>query len=216
MNGGTAIGAVFAMFTAIDNVSTVIANMANNVQTAYTNLTDSAAGMGRAVSQTNALINQFSGAALAQQAAVVAGAYDAVGGAAVLTVAQQQQVNQVMEDYIAKAQLLGQEVPPQYQAIADATHTAATETVGWSDALTTMTPLLESLGVITSVGGLAEAAKSAVDLGESLEDLSTATGIGIEGLQQLQYAAAPFGVDIDSLAHSIDQMQKNVETGSPA
>lgn len=65
-------------------------------------------------------------------------------------------------------------------------------------------------GLATGLGiaALAAGAKSAIDYADKLNDLSKRTGIAVETLGGLGYAAKTAGVDIDSVAKGVGKMQQ--------
>src|SRR4051812_35179549 len=91
--------------------------------------------------------------------------------------------------------------------------------VGLSGALNTMKSFAGSLAVIgaslTTLGGTLTAtfgiaAKTFSDVGDKLEKMSQRTGIGVETLSQIAYAAQQSGTDIASLEDTIKQMQRSL------
>ncbi len=56
--------------------------------------------------------------------------------------------------------------------------------------------------------------KSAIDMGDHINDLSKQTGVSVETLSKLSLAANQSGTDLDSVAQSINKMQKNISEGT--
>lgn len=65
-----------------------------------------------------------------------------------------------------------------------------------------------------SVGAIVETAREVTAFAGHMDDLSQKTGIGVEQLQALNYAASGSGVQIDSLASAVDKLAKNLITGN--
>jgi hypothetical protein len=61
--------------------------------------------------------------------------------------------------------------------------------------------------------GLANILRDIVNFASNMEDLSAQTGIGVEQLQALNYAASGAGVTVDQLALAISQMSKRLVSG---
>ena len=69
------------------------------------------------------------------------------------------------------------------------------------------------LATIGAGVGLVAATANAVKLGDELVALSKKTGVGIESIQRLQYAAKQSGVSADAMTGSLTKMQKSVAAG---
>lgn len=72
-----------------------------------------------------------------------------------------------------------------------------------------------ALGAAFSVSAVIGFAKELIAFASRMSDVSAQTGIGVEALQALNYAAAGSGVSIDQLANGISQLQKRLSEGSP-
>jgi hypothetical protein len=146
-------------------------------------------------------------------------------------VSQSLNIGQAIQEAIGQlAQLKGavDDVATSFGNITSAASSAATGTQGVGDAAKTATGGTDSLGIsmgtlrqvagalgfTATIAGLVELYRTSIDTGASILRLSTATGIGVEELQKLGNAAALFDIPLDTLARSIDRMQKLVETDS--
>lgn len=71
-------------------------------------------------------------------------------------------------------------------------------------------------GVAATVAasGFVALAKSAIDSADAINDLSKSTGISVESLSQLKYAAELSGTDIDSLAKGMQKLSKSAVDAS--
>lgn len=76
------------------------------------------------------------------------------------------------------------------------------------------TSMLMSLGGVLSVGAFAGLIKSQIDLADSLGDLSVATGITVEELTGLDWAAKMSGTSLESVAKAINKL--GLEMGKDA
>lgn len=88
---------------------------------------------------------------------------------------------------------------------------------GWKDAQNTASEaighiqsLLPGLAIGLSAAGLVEFAKHALEAGEQLNKMSQRTGVSVEDLSKLKYAAQQSDVDIDKLALGIKKLSTNV------
>lgn len=67
-----------------------------------------------------------------------------------------------------------------------------------------------SLASLVSVGALVALAKSAIDLGGALTDMSAKFGVSASDLSALSYPAKMVGVDIEAVGNAFKFMQKNI------
>lgn len=203
---------LYALLELKDQFTGPLAAISANSDAATLMIANNMSRIGVAAQAAQKEVEAFSGANLLQQATAMADAIANIGGVSKLTADEQASVNQVMTDFITKADLMGTEVPEQFRLIQAATAEAQVPLAAFSD---TFKELLATAGLAIGAGAFAEAIAGAVEFGSSLEHLSIATGISTDQLQQLNYAAVQFNVPLQSLAMSIDRMQKNIETGAP-
>lgn len=71
---------------------------------------------------------------------------------------------------------------------------------------------LAGLGVALAAG-FAGALKSATELGGKLSDMSARTGVSVEGLQKLGFAAKLSGTSMEAVAGAVNKMQKGIVDG---
>ncbi len=70
--------------------------------------------------------------------------------------------------------------------------------------------LFAALGVSLGVGAFAAGVKSAIDYADRLNDLSKQTGIAVETLGGLGYAAKQSGVDLESVAKGVQKLARTM------
>lgn len=68
----------------------------------------------------------------------------------------------------------------------------------------------QKLAAILTTGAFAIAIKGAIDYADKLNDLSKITGVSVQTLDGLSYAAKTAGVDLDGVAKGLGKMQKNL------
>ncbi len=69
---------------------------------------------------------------------------------------------------------------------------------------------LAGLGLSLTAGGLALIAKNAIDAADSMNDLSKSTGVAVEKLAGLRFAAKQSGGDLEGIAASINKLSVNI------
>jgi hypothetical protein len=213
---GTNFGQLFALLSLQDQFSGPIAAAAAAADAATLMIAGSMGRVQQAAAAAQTQFNNFSGDRIASQAQAVADAYDRVGGAAKLTEDEQARVNQVMQDFIDKSEALGTDVPPRFQAIADATKQAgsATETFGASFGVLTAAFSTGALLAQATIGML-DFAKAIPEAAGQLVDMSNKTGVSIEYLQQLRLAAELSGSTVDDFSSAVYKMGVNIGEGLP-
>ena len=75
-----------------------------------------------------------------------------------------------------------------------------------SDAIGRINGLIPGLAVGLSAAGLVAFVKNAADAGEQLNKMSQRTGIAVEDLSKLKYAASQSDIDVEKLALGIKKM----------
>lgn len=156
--------------------------------------------------QLNRMVDSFSGRKVVQDAGLMVEAVDRVGGVSKLTEAELARVGAVAQDAALKLKAMGQDVPPGIQKIADATKQTGDET-------SLATGIVERFVAAFAVERVFEFAKGVIEAGARIEDLSLATGISAEGIQQLGYVGKEFGVDIEQMARGVEQLSAKLANG---
>lgn len=151
---------------------------------------------------------------IANRASLAAQGLEAIGGAGKLTDSQLKAVNKTLQDGLSAFKALGQDAPEQLQRIADSVKQAGSAL----DPLDT-----KILAIGTAIGNFAgnlatqavqaliQAGKETFKYADSLENLSAATGIGVGALQDLEAIGVTSGTSIDTLANSVEQLQKHLD-----
>src|SRR5690348_11378945 len=78
------------------------------------------------------------------------------------------------------------------------------------DAFRTVRHTLEGLGAGLSLGVFAESIKASIDFADKLNDLAKSTGVTVETLGGLGYAAKQSGVDLDTVAKGLQKLAQNM------
>jgi hypothetical protein len=168
------------------------------VQNAEVSLKSFTEGGSKVEAQLTRVGNSLSGVTIVQQASIAAEAVDRIGGVSMLTEAELARLGATATEAAAKLKLMGQEVPPGIQAIADAAKNAgdATQSLG-----TTLSGAFENPRAYVQqlAGTLAD------DLGISL------TGAG---LAAVTFGAAAAGAFVLAGKEAYDLAQEAVDLGS--
>lgn len=151
---------------------------------------------------------------VADRAAAAAEGIAQIGGASKLTDSQLKQVNRTLQEGLSAFKALGQEAPGQLKSVASAVS-------GLSQPLDFFDKKIIAIG--TAIGNflgnaatqaahaLIEAGKEAFRYADTLENLSAATGIGVNALQDLEAIGITSGTSIQTLANSVEQLQKHLD-----
>jgi predicted nucleic acid-binding Zn-ribbon protein len=213
--------AITARFTAD------VSDFRAKLQSAETQVT----GFQRTATQVNNELkkfgNEFSGANVIRAAESMVKAVNEIGGVTKLTEAEQRKLNSAVSEAIDKYNALGQQAPADLRALKDETDKAAQSAKGLGSgvkesegSLLSFKGVAGTIGSVVAgaftVGAITSFAKSVIDLGGEIEDLSARTGISIEAVQELKYAADQTGSSIDTVGSSIDQMSNRLAEGSKA
>jgi len=108
------------------------------VQQAEVSLRGFESGAGKVETSLTRMANSLSGTGLIQQATLMAEAVTRVGGSSTLTEAELARVGSTAAQAAQKLTALGQDVPPQIQALANAFHGAGDATTGWMGILSSL------------------------------------------------------------------------------
>jgi hypothetical protein len=184
----------------------------------------------------NTVANAFSGSKIIQQATLSAKAIGDFGGVSNLTQKELQKVGATAQEAADKFRVLGQEVPKDIQAIADAAKNAGDagdrfkEGFNIGDAIehpiqaaeqaiksfgASLGPVgVAAAGVVTGIlavgSALVEMTLHAAEAGGKLDDLHQKTGISVPMLSRLSQAAQVAGTDMETIGNAIFMMDKNM------
>ncbi len=176
---------------------------------------------GAAEKELTRLVKEFSGANVISQAHLMAEAVKQVGGASMLTAAQQQQVNAAVTAGIAQYKALGRDAGPELEKLAadtkkveaatkDADKGTNTWRVSWTDLVAGLTAtgiLLQAVGLIKewTVGSFTAA--------DATQDMAARLQLSTDTIQRFAFAAEQAGVPVDTLFRSVQFLGKAVAGG---
>jgi hypothetical protein len=217
--------ALVATFTAnFQQFDAAVKNAQKNVESFEFNVK----GTQRALQQ---MVSSFDGSRVIRDATLMAAAVEKIGGAAKLTESEQKRLNATVTEALAKYQALGQQAPAELQKIADSLKKVeqesekaakATGSIGdgskkAGDSMLSMGGIAKGVGGVLAatftVGAVASFAKEIIALGGEIEDLSARTGISVEAVQELKYAAEQTGTSIDVVSGAINKMSDGLVAG---
>ena len=160
--------------------------------------------------QFKQMVKAFDPEAIIRKANTMAAAVEHIGGASRLTENEQRRVNSVVSEAIAKYQALGQTAPANLLKLRDATQ----QTHGWMDKLKgsigVIGPALAGAFAVRQIG---QAVSAFTELSSQLTDLSKKTGIGVEGLQKLKFAAEQNGVSLEAVTKGVTMLGDRLVSG---
>jgi hypothetical protein len=200
-----------ATFTAnFQQFDLAVAGAQKNVQAFEFNVK----GTQRALQQ---MVSSFDGSKIIRDATLMASAVDKIGGATKLTESEQRRFNSTLQETLAKFHALGQEAPADLKQVADEIKRAVDAADELNDKNKKSGESMSSLsGIAKTVGGALAAtftvgavvsfAKEIIDLGGKIEDLSARTGLSVEAVQELKFAADQTGSSIDVVSAAIGKM----------
>jgi hypothetical protein len=186
-------------------------------------------GFSRTTAQVNRDLqrfgNDFSGAKVIREAETAAKAVEQIGGAARLTESEHRRLNATLQEALSKYQALGQEAPESLKRIATETKHAVEAADDLKRRNKESGDSLISLGGIAgkvgpalagmfTVGAVTAFANEILDLGGQINDLSARTGLGVEAVQELKFAADQTGTSIDVVSGSINKLGDGLAEGS--
>ncbi|WP_395406309.1 hypothetical protein ACHMW6_06450 [Pseudoduganella sp. UC29_106] len=110
--------------------------------------------------------------------------------------------------------LLSIDIEARYAKFQDAMsrveQTAKKSATNIQGAFTSLNSTLAGLGVGLSAAGLVAIVKNAIDASDHLNDLSKKTGVTVEVLGGLGFAAAQAGGDLESIAAAAGKLNKSI------
>jgi len=171
---------------------------------------DLAKNVGRDLSK---MVEGFRGTDIMRQAELAVAGIDKIGGASRLTESEQRKVNATITEAIAKYRALGQEVPPHLQKIATETGKVGVASQGMVSSFSKFQGLAGTLGLAFSATAVIGFGKAILDDADALVKLSDKTGIAIEPLQRLKYAAEQSGNTLENVTTSISMLQQRLGDG---
>ncbi len=195
----------------------LVIRVAANLDELRKNMADGAGVIDVTSQALTRMSSSYDGSKIIQQANATAAAIQQIGGVTNLTAAEQAKANTILDAALEKYALLGKTAPAGMQALADATKQipapAQEATSAFGSMLEGAVALASALGLAFSVQSILAFASSAVEGAAKLEDLSRATGISTDGLQQLAYVAAESGIGVDQLTRGVEQLSAKLAGG---
>lgn len=163
------------------------------------------------------MVSEFDGTKVSQQAQSMAAAVDKIGGAAKLTEAEQRKLNATVTEAMAKYRSLGVEAPASVQKLSrelqDAAKSGGVLSGTFGQIKAVAAGVFAGLGVAAAVQGIQSVASSAVNMAGKLTDLSAQSGIAASSLDRMRLAAAPAGVEIETVTNAVAQMSDKLVSG---
>lgn len=167
------------------------------------------------------MVSEFDGTKITQQAQTMASAVEKIGGAAKLTEAEQRKLNATVSEAMAKYRSLGVEAPASVQKLSRELQDAAksggvlTNALGGikTAALGAFAGFSAANLVSGAISGIKQMASSAIDTAGKLSDLSAQTGIMASSLDRIRRAAAPAGVELETVTNAVAQMSDKLVSG---
>jgi len=174
---------------------------------ATTRLVDFASGADKVGPRLNAMVDNFSGKKVIQDATLMAEAVERVGGVSKLTEAELARVSKTAKEAADKMVAMGVDVPPGIQKIANEAKDADKAHGGMLD---TVKNLALGFAAMFTVRAAFNFVKDVLTDASALADLSTQTHINVEDLQTLAGAMSEFGVDADTLGKGLYKLSKGI------
>lgn len=168
--------------------------------------------------QAERMVKAFSGDRLLATANNLVAAVTKVGGANRLTEAEQARVNRTVTDAIAKYQALGQVAPKTMIDLADATKSVSEKGSGIFGFLEEMghsfvARVTEGILLRDAIREVISTGKQAFEDAAQFENLSRATGVSVQALQQFAFVGQEFGLGTEDIARGIETLQSRLATG---
>ena len=180
------------------------------VQRAETKISGFGDGLKKVDSTLAKFGNQFSGQKVIQDATLMAKAVEDVGGAATLTAREQQKVNALVTEAIAKFKALGQEAPAHLKALQKET----TAQVSLFDKLKgAIGPVGVAMAGAFSVTAIVGAGKKVLDFAAATSDMAAKLGLSTSAVQKFQLAFEPAGVSIETVGKASAELANRLVSG---
>lgn len=168
--------------------------------------------------QLKSMGNAYDGSRIIQQAGATAQAIQNVGGVTNLTAAEQAKANTILQGALDKYAALGKEAPAGMKDLAAATSQASAATggfIGWLEGLgrSFVARVAEGVLLRDAVRQIIDIGKQAFENAAGFVELSEATGLSIQAVQQLSYVGAEFGVTGQEMARGVEQLSAKLANG---
>lgn len=169
--------------------------------------------------------DDFSGRKIIQEAVAMERAVAEIGGVANLTEAELRRFAAAGQAAVEKMSQMGAAVPPKIRAMADSFKPVTKELTLMEKAAglatSTFGQMFGAFSAATlvqnAVGSLVNLGKEAFDTAGKISDLSKATGLSTDAVQEFQFAAEQTGTSLDTFASASQKLGINLsKTGSEA
>lgn len=183
---------------------------ADNTEELKKNLLSGIGTLDAMKSSVDRTVASLSGNGLMAAANKTAAAILEMGGASKLTTSEMERVNTQLEKAIEKYKVMGMTAPPQMVALAEATkqHPPLLERI--TSALGPVGTAAAGAFTATAIIG---AAKHVLDFADNITNMAQRLGMSTSGVQKLQLAFQPFGVDIDTVGKAAAKLAELVVGG---
>ncbi len=163
----------------------------------------------------------FDGTKVIENANAMVLAIGKIGGASVLTEAEQRRVNAAVTEAINKYQVLGREAPAELLALRDATNKVETATKQVEAPVESLTSRLKglagTLGIAFTgaavVSGIKSLISNTFEYAETIKDTSAKLAISMEATQRFKFAAEQTGASLENVSKSILKLSQGVAGG---
>lgn len=172
---------------------------------------------GKVGSSLQRMVSEFDGTKLIQQATLLVGAIDKIGGASKLTEAEQRRVNSTLDGALAKYRALGEQAPKALTDLFNATKKVETSSSLLDKTLgrvgTVAAGVFAGFTVDRVVSEIGRFAKEAIDAGGRVADLSAKLGVSTTAIQRWDYAAGQNGNTVEQLGAAVTQLSNRLVQG---
>lgn len=187
------------------------------VQKAEVSLRSFETNAGRVERQLNTTVNAFSGVKIFQEAEIAVRGIEQIGGAARLTESEQRRINTTLNEALEKYRAFGIEAPEAVRKLHAETTKVPPELAkiptSTQSIISSMAPLAGAFGIAFSAGAVISFGKELLADADAMVKLSDKTGIAIEPMQRLKYAAEQSGNTIEQITGAVSQMQNRIAEG---
>jgi hypothetical protein len=184
------------------------------INAAQYSMADMGKGADTVQQRLNAMVDQFSGRELIQEASLMTIAIEKMGGVAMLTGDELTQVGDKAAEAVDKLHALGTDVPEGLQKLADATAANTSAQEQWNEVIGVGKELLGGLGISLGLSGLIEFGGHVLDTADKIEHFSKTTGMTTDEVQQLMYIADQSGTHFDTLANAVTTLEQKMGSGN--
>lgn len=200
----------------------LIIRVAADIQSLVANMSEGKAQIEALGSAVQDISKKLNAAKLIQDANNVTAAIAEVGGASTLTASQAATQLALLERAMDKLEATGKGIPPAMEATAaslrdvvKAGEESNTAMHGVSDVWGSLTAQFAAGAlVVQGVEALKGIAEAAFASGAQIEDMSLKTGLSIESVQRLSFAANQTGTSMEVVGKAVTIMSKNLEEGT--